>query len=138
MKIHPTGSRVLVRILSHEFQSIGGIIMPGSAIPGSPETGHGEGGPGTPTIKVVEILRVGQGKLNPATGTFMGSNWKPGEKALMRHGISAVVHIDYVPGRSNEAMVQEDTLVARVEFDADEQQPQEAPPAAGRKPELVR
>lgn len=134
------GSRVLVRVLSHEFKSAEGIIVPSMIIPaaggdGASSDPHGLGGPGTATIKVVEILDVGEGKLNTTTGQYMGSRWEKGQKALMRHGISAVAHIDYLPGRQNEAMVQEDTLVARVEFDVDERDVQ---PAQAKKPVLVK
>lgn len=119
MKILPTGSRVLVRILSHEFQSVAGIIVPAQTMPGMPGGGE-QGSSPAPTMKVCEVILPGEGKLNTTTGQFMGSRWKPGDKALLRHGISAIAHIDYIPGRANECMVQEDTLVARVEFDSDE------------------
>lgn len=109
-----------VRILSHEFKSEKGIIMPGLALPGMSGGGEGNKEAGVPTIKLIEIVAVGEGKLNNVTGEFMGSRYKPGQKCLLRHGISAIAHIDYIPGTHNEAIVQEDTIVAILDEEPEE------------------
>lgn len=112
MEIKPTGARIRVQILSNEIVTKGGIIIPGLELSGQ------AGGPDKEPkqyLQLVRILAVGDGKLDPSTNRYVGSRYTPGQTCLMRVGISAQVHIDFVPGRTNEAIVLEDTIVGLVE-----------------------
>lgn len=116
MRLKPMGSRLLVKMLSNEYVTGGGIlVVPGLEIASDSGGGAaGPEGPKGPVLQLVEILDVGEGKLNPTTNTFNGSRFQVGQRALMRIGMSAQVHIDFVPGKHNEALVQEDTIASLV------------------------
>ncbi len=114
MLIKPTGARVRVRMLSNEIVTKGGIVIPGTELANV----AGQGGDKEPRqfLQLIEILDVGDGKLDPSTNRFVGSRYKPGQTCLMRVGISAQVHIDFIPGRPMEAIVLEDTIVGIVQI----------------------
>jgi co-chaperonin GroES (HSP10) len=111
---HPLGSRVIIKdITPDEFRSEGGVIVP--QMKGAPDADLGLVR-NSPALRVVEVVAVGEGRADPATGKYSnGSRLKVGEKYLMRGGATSQQHMDSVPGRVNEFVVLEDTLVCRCE-----------------------
>ena len=113
MNFRPVGSRVKVKLISNETLSQGGIIVPGIELVAAMEKKDEGGSPNEKKyLQLVEVLDVGDGRLDPSTGGYRGSRFKKGQRCLMRVGLSAQVHIDHIPGRVNEALVLEDVLVA--------------------------
>ena len=122
MKVHPKGTRVLVKILaSEEHKTKAGLIIPSSAVAASP------GGDPTemakamgPTLVPVILVEVGEGKYNQETGTYNGSRYAgmEGQKFCMRFSPSAVIHIDFIPWDHQLALIQEDVLAGHLEEEA--------------------
>ena len=117
MRIRPTGSRIRVRILSNERVTEGGVLVPGvEMIAAYDKKDEEDKGPmGKQYLQLVEVLEVGDGRMDPSTGAYRGSRYKKGQRCLMRCGISASVHIDFVPGKTGEAIVLEETIVGVIE-----------------------
>ena len=112
----PIGSRVIVRdITPVETKTKGGIIVPEyKAVSGEEDLGMVKK---SPALRIVEVLAVGEGRADPATGKYLaGSRVVVGGKYLMRAGAMSQNHMDSLPGRPDEFVVLEDTLVCAVEF----------------------
>lgn len=116
MLIQPMGSRVSVKILSNERVTEGGVLVPGIEMVAAYDKKDAEekGSPDKQYLQLVEVLDVGEGRMDPSTGGYRGSRFKKGQRCLMRVGLSAQTHIDFIPGRTGEALVLEDVLVAVV------------------------
>lgn len=124
MKIHPRGTRIRVKILSSEERKTkGGVIIPARAVAAEPGGDPSEMAKAMgPTLVLVVLLEVGEGKYNQETGTYNGSRYadKIGKTFLMRFSPSALIHIDFIPWNHNEALVQEDVLAAELEYEENE------------------
>lgn len=114
----PLGARVLVKILSNEYVTTGGILVP--EWKDLRDLRRKQGPEAQPTVQtvlqLVEILKVGEGRYDPQSGTYRGSRFKAGDKVFIRSGPSAQIHIDDMPGRADEMLVLEDVIVCAVDF----------------------
>lgn len=115
MIFQPTGNRVLVKVLENEQLTTGGVLIPGIQVARAFEAKREDGGGADKKfLQLVEVLEPGDGIRNPQTGVPIGPRFKKGQRCLMRVGLSAQTHIDYLPDGTNRAIVLEDVLVGIV------------------------
>lgn len=113
----PIGSRCIIKdITPDEFTTKGGLVIPqGKNVNSDEDLAVVKN---SPALRIVEVLAVGEGRADPATGKYLaGSRLVVGGKYLMRGGGQSQMHMDAVPGRLGEFVVLEDTLVCKVEIE---------------------